>query len=167
MSVKDVSTEDVLKRYSDLRVKNTPVVANPKEESDRAKVKKFVRALIDLELNTEEFKQKGQVLVMPSNLGESIYDDWGTLTGDKAVTRAARVKSLATKIEEYVKEKGYTSKVVSGGKGRKTVLAIYKEAPEEAEPEADETAESEADPKEETAAPDEATPTTKKTAKKK
>ena len=137
MGIRNLTPEDLLAEYGKIKTKNKGTERTPRVTKDKQELTGYVKSLLDIEFNSDEFKNAGTVSIAPADFGEAIYDDWDTLVGkDKAPTKAYRVRTIKEIIESYTKEKGYFPKVAEGGKGKRTVVSIFKDEPKE-EPKAE------------------------------
>lgn len=134
MAIRNLTPEELLAEYGKIKEKNKGKDREPRTSTAREELIGAIKTLMDVEFASDEFNSKGFVVVAPADFGEAIYDDWKTLVGkDKAPTKAYRVRSIRDCITDYVKKKGYYTpeKPTEGGKGKRTIMTIYKEEPKE------------------------------------
>ena len=126
MAIINLTPEELKQRYQDIKKVNTGTERAKRTNKAHDELVGVVKTLVDIELNSEEFKTAGKVQIAPADLGEAIYDDWKDLVGkSKAPTKAARVKAIGEVISEYCEEKNCDAKNLSKGKkGVRTVFEI-------------------------------------------
>ena len=121
--------DELKEGYTELKANSKGNRGRTKDLEEEKNLKEAVKALVDMDLGSDEFKTAGTVTVIPADIARIYYDkchdnDWTNHSGNSS-WKAYSTKPVVKIIVDYVKEKGFFPYPVTDF-AAKTEIQIYK-----------------------------------------
>ena len=131
MGIQKMLLDEMKEGYNDLKTTNKGNRGRTRDQEEEKNLKEAVKALVDMDLDSDEFKTKGTVTVIPADIARIYYDkchdnDW-TKHNDNSSWKAYRTKPVVKIIVDYAKEKGFFPYTVTDFAAKKEIQIFKKE----------------------------------------
>lgn len=129
MGIQKMLLDELKEGYTELKANSKGNRGRTRDLEEEKNLKEAVKALVDMDLNSDDFKTAGTVTVIPADIARIYYDkchdnDWTNHSGNSS-WKAYRTKPVLEIIMDYVKEKGFFPYPVTDF-AAKTEIQIYK-----------------------------------------